>query len=334
MMNDGQRWSLAVPALAFVILAWVGSAAAEAETVDLAGTWRFRIDRDDRGVAEHWQAGPLAGGDTVTLPGAMQSQGHGDPVSVNTAWTGEIVDRSWFTAPEYEAYRRAGPREGAVLAPARAALRRRGVVSARARRPRRVAGAHAWSLTLERPHIETRAWLDDRELGTSNSLSTPHEYDLGTAVAPGRHRLTIRVDNRLELDVGINSHSVTDHTQGNWNGIVGRIALAATSPVWVADLQVIPHDASRSITVRCTDRQRHRARQARYSRGSRSRLRERRSVRAAGVQPRLAGRGQRTTFTDGVSTSAADAPRWDEFHPALYRVTASDRRRSGGLADP
>ena len=75
MMNDGQRWSLAVPALAFVILAGVGSAAAEAETVDLAGTWRFRIDRDDRGVAEHWQAGPLAGGDTIRLPGTMQSQG-------------------------------------------------------------------------------------------------------------------------------------------------------------------------------------------------------------------------------------------------------------------
>ena len=40
-------------------------------------------------------------------------------------------------------------------------------------------------LTLERPHIETRVWLDDRELGKSDSLSTPHEYDLGTAVAPG-----------------------------------------------------------------------------------------------------------------------------------------------------
>ena len=105
-------------------------------------------------------------------------------------------------------------------------------------------------LTLERPHIETRAWLDGRALGTSNSLSTPHEYELGTNVAPGKHLLTIRVDNRLVVDVGINSHSVTDHTQGNWNGIAGRLALVATPPVWVADLQVFPHLRRRSATVR------------------------------------------------------------------------------------
>ena len=70
-------------------------------------------------------------------------------------------------------------------------------------------------------------------------------------MSPGKHRLTIRVDNRLVVDVGINSHSVTDHTQGNWNGIVGRIELSATPPVWVEDVQVIPHDG-RSIAVRCT----------------------------------------------------------------------------------
>ena len=39
-------------------------------------------------------------------------------------------------------------------------------------------------LTLERPHIETRAWLDGRALGTSNSLSTPHEYELGNERRP------------------------------------------------------------------------------------------------------------------------------------------------------
>ena len=77
-------------------------------------------------------------------------------------------------------------------------------------------------LTLERPHWETRVWLDQRAVGTNNSLSTPHEYDLGTGLTPGRHTLTIRVDNRILVDVGDWSHSVSDHTQGNWNGIVGN----------------------------------------------------------------------------------------------------------------
>ena len=77
-------------------------------------------------------------------------------------------------------------------------------------------------LSLERPHWETRVWLDGREIGTNTSLSTPHCYDLGTGLAPGKHTLTLRVDNRVIVNVGAWAHSVTDHTQGNWNGIVGR----------------------------------------------------------------------------------------------------------------
>jgi beta-galactosidase/beta-glucuronidase len=149
---------------------------------------------------------------------------------VQTPWTGQIVDRSWFTAPEYEKYRRPGNVKVPFwLQPERyykgAAWYQREIEVPAAWQGRRIV------LTLERPHIETRAWLDDRALGVNNSLSTPHAYDLGTAVAPGKHRLTIRVDNRLVVDVGINSHSVTDHTQGNWNGIVGRIELSATPSV-------------------------------------------------------------------------------------------------------
>jgi hypothetical protein len=40
-------------------------ATAAEESRDLAGTWRFRIDRDDLGLAENWANAPLAGEDTV-----------------------------------------------------------------------------------------------------------------------------------------------------------------------------------------------------------------------------------------------------------------------------
>ena len=336
MMTDGQRWGLAVFALACVILTSVSSLVGAAETLDLAGAWRFRIDRDDRGLADHWQEAALAGQDAVTLPGAMQSQGYGDPVTVKTPWTGEIVDRSWFTGPEYEAYRRPGNVKVPFwLQPDRyyvgAAWYQREVEIPAAWQGRRV------MLSLERPHIETRAWLDDRELGTSNSLSTPHEYDLGTAVAPGRHRLTIRVDNRLNVDVGINSHSVTDHTQGNWNGIVGRIALAAGPPVWVADLQVFPHYARRSATVRG----RIGNATGRAGRGVLE-LSVAYPEKVAVLVPQLSEvswseRGG--TFTEQIQLDAA-APLWDEFHPALYRVTvtlggdaAGSRSMSFGLRE-
>ncbi len=292
--------------------------AGAAESRDLAGIWRFRIDRDDRGLAEEWHKAPLAGDATIRLPGTMQSQGFGDPISVETPWTGTIVDRSWFTAPEYEKYRRPGHFKVPFwLQPERyykgAAWYQREIEVPAAWRGRRVV------LTLERPHIETRAWLDDRELGVNNSLSTPHVRDLGTAVAPGKHRLTIRVDNRLVVDVGINSHSVTDHTQGNWNGIVGRIELSATPPVWVENLQVIPRDR-RSIAVRCTIGNATGRDQQVFAR-----LEFAAPENALGPPPgvRLVSlKGPRTTFTAQYHLGP-EAPSWDEFHPALYRVTAS-----------
>jgi hypothetical protein len=67
-------------------------------------------------------------------------------------------------------------------------------------------------LFLERPHWETRVWLDDKPMGTNNSLATPHECDLGQ-LAPGSHTVSIRVDNRMVVDVGENSHCVSDHPQ-------------------------------------------------------------------------------------------------------------------------
>ena len=51
--------------LAFLVLASGAIATAAEESRDLAGTWRFRIDRDDLGLAENWANAPLAGEDTV-----------------------------------------------------------------------------------------------------------------------------------------------------------------------------------------------------------------------------------------------------------------------------
>ncbi len=170
-------WTRFLGYLTVLILASATIVTAAEDSRDLAGTWRFRIDRDDRGLAENWANAPLAGQDTVQLPGMMQAQGHGNPVAVNTPWTGEIVDRSWFTAPEYAEYRLPGKIKVPFwLQPERhyvgAAWYQREVEIPPDWQGRRLV------ITLERPHIETRAWLDGRALGTSNSLSTPHESNL------------------------------------------------------------------------------------------------------------------------------------------------------------
>ena len=145
--------------LAYLVVASGALATAAEEMRDLAGTWRFRIDRDDRGLAENWANALLAGQGTVQLPGMMQAQGLGDPVAVNTPWTGEIVDRSWFTAPEYEKYRQPGN----IKVPFWLQPERHYVGAAWYQREVEVPAdwqGRRLFLTLERPHIETRAWID------------------------------------------------------------------------------------------------------------------------------------------------------------------------------
>ena len=228
------------------LLASAGGSRAETDRISLAGTWRVQLDRAKAGIEERWFERSLP--DRIKLPGSLPAQGIGDDVTVETQWTGDIVDKSWFTAPEYAEYRKPGNIKVPFwLQPekyyAGAAWYQREVEIPADWKDKRVV------LTLERPHWETRVWVDGKALGSNNSLFTTHEYELGTALAPGKHQLTIRVDNSLIVDVGVNSHCVTDHTQGNWNGVVGDISLRATASVWIEDVQVYPDLATRKARV-------------------------------------------------------------------------------------
>ncbi|MBE2215301.1 MAG: glycoside hydrolase [Opitutaceae bacterium] len=278
------------------------------ETLPLAGPWRLALDRDDVGLREHWQQRPL---DTpIELPGDLAQRGFGDPVAVDTAWIGSLFDRTYFDSPDYAPYRQPGN----IKVPfwLQPELRYTGV----AWYQREIEIPAAWAgrrvvVHLERPHWETRAWLDDRALGRNDSLSTPHEYDLGTAVAPGRHTLTVRVDNRYLVPIGPNSHSISDHTQGNWNGLVGRLELRATAPAWVDDLQVHPRVSSRSARVRGRV-----GGPAHLPTGARVRLT---SSSGAAIEIGLDAEGR----FEAEYHLRPDAALWNEFSPALHTLTAT-----------
>ena len=274
----------------------------------LEGEWRFALDRADAGVAERWAEWKFE--QHVHLPGTLPEQGIGDPVALDTPWTGTIFDRSFFTAPEYAAYREPGRIKVPFwLQPDKvyvgAAWYQRDIEIPAAWAGRRVV------LTLERAHWQTRVWLDGHEAGTDDSLSTAHVHDFGTTLTPGPHVLTIRVDNRLIVAVGENSHSVTDSTQGNWNGIVGRLELSATAPVWIDDLQVFPQAATRIVTVRGVVR----------AAGGESPTADV-TLALGALQPRSIKAAADGAFTAELSLGS-DAALWDEFHPALHRLTAT-----------
>ena len=104
--------------------------------------------------------------------------------------------------------------------------------------------AAAWSgkrivLFLERTKT-SQLWLDGNELGEQNSLVAPHDYVLG-ALKPGSHKITLLINNKEHPPIG-DPHQISDHTQTNWNGIIGRIGLKITDPVWIDEVQVYPAD--------------------------------------------------------------------------------------------
>ena len=76
------------------------------KSLSLAGEWKFKIDSLDQGIRESWYN--TAFEETVKLPGSMAENGKGDEVSLTTKWTGDIIDRSYFTDKKYEKYRQPG----------------------------------------------------------------------------------------------------------------------------------------------------------------------------------------------------------------------------------
>lgn len=216
-------------------------------SISLAGQWRFAMDGNDEGIAQKWFSKKLD--DAVQLPGSMLTNHKGDAVTLQTKWTGSIYDSSWYFIPRFAKYRQPGNLKFPFwLTPEKyytgAAWYQKDIVV-----PAAWKGSDA-ILFLERCHIKTMVWVDDHFAGTQNSLVAPHEYELQKLLTPGKHTITIRVDNRItELNVGEDSHSVTDHTQGNWNGIIGKMELRQLPAASIGEVQVLPDIKNKLVKV-------------------------------------------------------------------------------------
>jgi len=283
----------------------------------LQGTWSFQLDREDRGEADQWFGRDLS--NVIVLPGVLTAQGFGDPVSMETKWTGNI-NKIWQSDPYYKQYQTPGNFKMPFwLQPDRHYV-------GAAWYQRQIEVPPDWQgkrlvLFLERPHWKTTLWLDERCLGSKDSLGAAHVYELGTNVPGGKHRLTVRVDNRLIVDVGNNAHSVSDHTQGNWNGIAGRIELQTTDPVWIDDVRVYPNIKDKTVKVS-------------VSIGN--------STGTSGtgtLSVNVAKTGQSLSIpiswtaqgssVESICPMGDDCQLWDEFRPNLYTMTVELKGPNG-----
>lgn len=264
--------------------------------LDLSGSWDFCMSAADDAVFS---------GETVQLPGTMDENGKG--TDNRQCLSTRHLNRDFvYTGPD--AYRRS------FHLPAH------------------------WSgrpvmLELERTK-KSRVLLGGVPAGPrQTSYTTPHRYDLSALCRPGEsHTLTIEVDNSAAgmphamystlLEGEAWSHQITEHTQTNWNGIIGRLQLTAPPVYAVSSLTVRPDVPARrarlcAVLARpaaCEEEQLALVKiQARCLTADHRTEPQWLAVRFAA--------GQATVSLSAFHGMGAQPLLWDEFHPNRYRLT-------------
>ena len=294
--------------------------------IPLKGIWQFQTDPEDIGIKQSWFLSKLT--DTINLPGSMRDNNKGDIPTLNTKWTGSIYDSSWYFRPDMAKYRQKDNLKFPFwLTPNRhyvgAAWYQREVIIPAEWKAQRI------ELFLERPHWETTLWVDSIKIGMQNSLSTPHRYDLSKILTPGRHVISVRVDNRIkDINVGPDSHSITDQTQGNWNGIIGNICIKSTSPVYFDDIKLFTNIEAKSVrTVISLNNITGKEVNAKLTLSAKSF--NSKTVHTVDSMVREITVKKGKSNIEILYPMGEAVQLWDEFNPALYKMTASLTDESG-----
>lgn len=238
---------LLLKAIFLLLIFSTGPLMAQESTINLAGEWQFRIDSLDIGEENEWYSKKFR--ENIQLPGSMTTNNKGNDITLETPWTGSIFDSSYYKNDNYAKYRQSGNIKIPFwLQPDKyykgAAWYQKTVVI-----PKFWDGREL-KLFIERAHWETKVWIDNTEIGMQNSLGAPHDYNL-SMLKPGLHTITVRVDNSIkDINVGINSHSISDHTQTNWNGMIGDLLIKALPNVYMDNIKVYPNVDKKEVIIK------------------------------------------------------------------------------------
>ncbi len=265
----------------------VSAATMTSDTLSLAGTWRFQLDPMGFGKTPGSELYLSKLNENINLPGSTDEAGKG------VANRAQHVDR----------------------------LSRKFEYCGQAWYQREIVVPEEWkgkriNLELERCHWETTVYIDGREAGTGERLSTPNRFDLGSELTPGVHTLTICVDNRLKYPMDQWAHGTTEYTQTNWNGITGDIQLTAHPLTGIENVRIYPDTDNRSVTVKVDLSGKEGEGDLALSITSP----DGRRVATANHTISLPADTACVSFTLNLGR---DIRLWDEFNPNLYTLTAS-----------
>jgi hypothetical protein len=302
--------------LVFLLLLCFSSSAAE--TIDLSGRWELQLDSQDQDTVSNFVAKPFT--DFIQLPGTISQTRKGTPLGMEPV----------LPTPASE---NLNPKRGLSFGRDKSVLessplahlyqRFSYVGPAWYRRTFDI--PKTWTnkdvqLVLERVIWESRVWVNGQFVGARNSLTTPHGYEIGVALNPGRNELLVRIDNRRQMEIG-NPHAYTDESQSIWNGIIGRIALEARDKVRIDNLELRPDLERRGVEVTAqTHNGTGREFTAELSLQTKpENFRGARPAPAKSVVSLPVGDSKQKIFYP----MGTNFELWSEFNPRLYRLEAS-----------
>lgn len=177
-------------------------------------------------------------------------------------------------------------------------------------------------LVMERTRPST-LYIDNDSIGRCGLLLVPHIYDLHS-LSPGDHSISIEIDNSNEAvpkDIH-SSHTWSESTQTNWNGIIGDFYIEAFDSTYISSVQIYPDIGNKCATAEI-EIIAHRASKATVLAEARpeaspepdrkkpsDRHRSRMDIRLEKGLNHI-----RMTLDMGEDHSL-----WSEFHPDLYRL--------------
>lgn len=297
------------------------------KTIDLSGKWQFRMDPNNVGITEKWFSQSFD--ETITLPASMPQALKGYDISTDTKWVGSLYDSSYFYNPYMKKYRQPGKdmKLQFFLTPDKHYV---GV--AWYKKTIRIdsnENAPQYTLNLERPHITTDVWVNGEKVqDTHNSLSVPHKYNLKGYLKQGDNDIVIRVNNDPEtVKVGQDSHSVTDQTQGCWNGIVGKIQLQQFSNVEC--VMVYPNIDKKTARVHLEMQGTQKVEKATVA--LKATAFNTTKTHVVESKPRLITLSDASATSMDITLDMGDGMLlWDEFNPQLYRLEVEVATKSHG----
>lgn len=289
MKSLHKLWSTALG----ILLLTSGCSQQEA-VLSLKGDWQVSLDSLDVGIAQRWHIRNFE--TVIQLPGTLDDAGYGKAntllPSLDKPQVLHLTRKHRYVGPAWYV------REVEIPV----TWKGKGI-----------------ELELERVIWQTRVWVDGHEMKESEeSLVSPHRYDLTEWLTPGRHRITIRVDNRKRYDIstGDMAHAYTDHTQIMWNGILGNITLRAHGELDWQHVQIYPQLADDAVLIKGNIQNRTAAADARVKVS----IREKESGKLVGEHEESVNLLPGKNDWQLLCSLDKEVKRWSEFSPDLYVV--------------